>query len=68
MAARGATSHGELDFSDEGGGDLPEVAGHGGTWSTEGLDGSRPKGVADEGEGQVRVRASCWVVLEQSVG
>jgi hypothetical protein len=43
MGARGAASHGELDLSD-GGGDLLEAAGHGGTGSTEGLDGGRPMG------------------------
>jgi hypothetical protein len=44
MGARGATSHGELDLSNRGGGDLPEVASSGGTRSAEGLDDSKPKG------------------------
>jgi hypothetical protein len=44
MGARGVASHGELDLSDGGGGDLPEAAGRGGTRSAEGLDGGRPKG------------------------
>jgi hypothetical protein len=34
----------ELNLSDKGGGNLPEVAGHGGTWLVEGLDGGRLKG------------------------
>jgi hypothetical protein len=44
MGARGTASHGELDLSDGGGGDLLEVAGRGGTWSAEGLDGGRLMG------------------------
>jgi hypothetical protein len=44
MGARRATSHGELNLSDGGGGDIPEAAGPGGTLSAEGLDGGRPKG------------------------
>jgi hypothetical protein len=65
MGARGAASHGELDLSNEGGGgDLPEAAGHGGTWSGEGLDGSRPKG----GKGQVGEGTGCRAVLGESVG
>jgi hypothetical protein len=48
MGARGAASHGELNLSDMGGGNLPKVAGHGGTWLAGGgggeLDGGRSKG------------------------
>jgi hypothetical protein len=44
MGARGVASHGELDLSDRGGGDLPEAVGRGGTWLAEGLDGGRLKG------------------------
>jgi hypothetical protein len=44
MGARGTASHGELDLSDGGGGDLLEVAGRGGTRSAEGLDSGRPMG------------------------
>jgi hypothetical protein len=64
MGARGATSHGELDLSDGGGGDLPEAAGCGGTQSADGLDGCRPK----------RQRREAWdrlergAVLGESVG
>jgi hypothetical protein len=42
--SRGAASHGELDLSDGGVGDLTEVAARGGTRSAEGLDGGSPKG------------------------
>jgi hypothetical protein len=36
MGARGAASHGELDLSNGGGGDLLEMAGHGSTGSVVG--------------------------------
>jgi hypothetical protein len=44
MGARGVASHGELNLSDGGGGDLPEVTGRGNTQSAEGLDSGVPKG------------------------
>jgi hypothetical protein len=46
MGATGAALHGELDLSDEGGGDLPEAAGHSGTWSERGRLSGTPRGVS----------------------
>jgi hypothetical protein len=64
MGARGAALHGGLDLSDGGGGDLPNVAGHGGTWSAEGLDGGRLKGRRRE----ARDRSERGPVVGRSLG
>jgi hypothetical protein len=53
MGARGAASHGELDLSDGGGGDLPKVASRDGTRLAEGLNGGRPKGHRREARGRL---------------
>jgi hypothetical protein len=53
MGARGAASHGELNLSIGGGGDLPEVADRDDTRLAEGLNSGRPKGR----RGEVRDRS-----------
>jgi hypothetical protein len=68
--AREAASHGELNLSDRGVGNLLEVSGHGGTRLARGGGGSTVVGrrATEEGDGQVGEGAGCCTVLWDLVG